>query len=310
MFDEGASLRVQEGALRPELSLQAEYGRCINILNKTGIVSILPRSEQLGVLGIDGREYPVPTPDKISSFFERKSGLVKAKREQGFTRLQLTPLAVPLAILKARVGAAILKHAENGAIFQTKRNSSDPNIPVRVDRNEPLWMWDQYLIAEGSGDLVYFPHSYDRNHHGMSKEAVIDAKNICAIPGWSIGLIEDFPILPKTGETLAGRKQLETNHRPNDYLQTLQADFYKGETGWTPEDFLIHFLTRLQDSNQVSHDWDDSSALWLTGAYFPNSGGVPVGNWHRGHGRLNLRRFVPDDRRESLGARSTVRLGV
>ena len=56
-----------------------------------------------------------------------------------------------------------------------------------------------------------------------------------------------------------------------DYLQTLSASAYEGETGWTLEDFLAHFITRLETTNQVSHDRYDSNALWLLSSYMPNS---------------------------------------
>jgi len=39
---------------------EKEYARTITALNRTGNLTLLPRSESSGVIGIDGREYPVP----------------------------------------------------------------------------------------------------------------------------------------------------------------------------------------------------------------------------------------------------------
>jgi hypothetical protein len=47
-----------------------EYARTIIALNRTGILTLRPQSENLGVIGIDGKEYPVPTQVKVyQSFF-------------------------------------------------------------------------------------------------------------------------------------------------------------------------------------------------------------------------------------------------
>jgi len=45
--------------------VEMEYARCVTALNRTGILTLLPRSENLGVIGIDGREYPVPTQEQV-----------------------------------------------------------------------------------------------------------------------------------------------------------------------------------------------------------------------------------------------------
>jgi len=45
--------------------LENEYARTINALNRTGILTLLPRSENLGVIGIDGQEYAVPTQKQL-----------------------------------------------------------------------------------------------------------------------------------------------------------------------------------------------------------------------------------------------------
>jgi len=300
------------------MDIEKEYARTITALNRTGILTLLPRSENLGVLGIDGKEYPVPTQEQLQEVFTRNKELVDRKMRQGFTQLQLTPIAMPTSQLIDRVKTAVLKHAAAGKIIQTKQNPTDADIPVRVNTGEPIWIWDTARQAVDTPNLVYFPQAYtDRNHQGLTKEEVMQKTCLCAVSGWSVGLIEPIPIMPQQGQgkVIGGRKQLEAYSTPRDYLRTLSTPTYQGETGWTPEDFLTHFITQLETTNQVSHDRYDSNALWLLGSYMPNSMPnsllVPTGNWARDAGRrLYLSAHRSGNRLRAWVARSMVRLGT
>jgi hypothetical protein len=84
-------------------NLEKEYARTITALNRTGILTLLPRSENLGVIGIDGKGYPVPIQEQLQEAFTRKKELVNWKMRQGFTQLQLTPIAMPTSQLIDRV---------------------------------------------------------------------------------------------------------------------------------------------------------------------------------------------------------------
>ena len=299
-------------------NLENEYARLITVLNRIGILTLLPQSENLGVIGIGGKEYPVPTQEQLQEVFTRNKELVDRKMRQGFTQLQLTPIAMPTLQLIDRVKTAILKHAPVGKIFQTKQNSTDADIPVRVNTGEPIWIWDRVRQAVDTPNLVYFPQAYtDRNHQGLTKEEVMQNTRLCAVPGWSVGLIEPIPMLPQQGQgkVIAGRKQLEGYFTPRDYLRTLNTPTYQGETGWTQEDFLTHFITQLETTNQVSHDRYDSNALWLLGSYMPNSMPTPhlvlVGYWSRNAGRkMHLSAHRTGNRLRGWVACSMVRLGT
>jgi hypothetical protein len=271
----------------------------------------------LGVIGIDGKEYSAPTREQLQEVFARNRELVDRKRRQGFTQLQLTPIAMPTSQLVDRVKTAILRHATAGKITQTKQNSTDAEIPVRVKNGEPIWIWDSLRHALDTPNLVYFPQAYTaRNHQGLTKEEVMQNTRFCAVPGWSVGLIEPIPIMPQQGQgkVLGGRKQLEAYSTPRDYLRTLSTWIYQGETGWTLEDFLTHVATQLETTNQVSHDRYDCNALWLLGSYMPNpdhqglANLVPVGYWD--HGRMYLSMHRAGNRLRGWVARSVVRLGI
>jgi hypothetical protein len=296
-------------------SLEKEYVRIIATMKQTGIITQLPITEKLGVMGIDGNEYPVPSKEQLQVIFTHNKELVEKKKGQGFTQLILTPIAIPISQLIQHVKNTILRHAEKGNIFQSKHNSTDGDKLIQVNAADPIWIWDRVRQIMDTPKLIYFPQVYsNHNHEGLTKEELIPNSRVCGIPGWSVGLIEPILIMPHQGQgkVIGGRKQLEEYFTPRDYLQMLNALPYQGETGWTFEDFLTHFIIRLETSNQISHDRSDRNTLWLLGAYAPNLGGnrlkdlVSVGYWF--HKRLYLSVHRSNNKLRSCVARSIVRL--
>jgi hypothetical protein len=300
-------------------SLEEEYARATTALDRTGIVTLLPRSESPGVIGIDGAEYPVPTQQQLQDVFAHNGELVAKKVQQGFTQLLLTPMAMRTSQLVDRVASAVLEHATAGGIIQTKRNPADADIPVRANTGKPPWIWDRVRQALDTPGLVYFPPSYTAiDYQGLTKEEVMRDRRLCAVPGWSVGLVEPVPVMPRQGEgkVVAGRRQLEAGSTPHEYLGLLNTSTYDGETGWTPEDFLTHFVTQLETTGQVSHARYDGNALWLLGSYIPNSDRrglvnmVLVGCWGSNRGRIYLSAHRSRNRLRVCVARSVVRLGT
>ena len=294
--------------------VEREYARCVTALNRTGILTLLPESESIGVIGIDGKEYPIPTQEQVVELFNHTSELVSRKVPQGFDRLELTPMAMPTPLLIDRMKAAILIHAAEGKIFQTRRSPSDPLLPVHVNTEKTVWIWDTLRQALDTGELLYFPQEYSCNHRGQTKSEAVNNGRICAVPGWSVGLVESLPIMPGQGEgkTSGGRRQLEIGSSPREYLQTLQTEAYFGETGKTLEDFITKFLTHLETTNEVSNDVQDNNALWCLGQYLKVTYAelVPTGRWFRDVGRVRLDMHRTGNRlcTMSWGGATTVRL--
>lgn len=266
------------------------------------------------MIGIDGKEYPIPTQEQVVELFAHNRELAGRKVPQGFDRLELTPMVMPTPLLIDRMKTAILKHAAEGKMYQTKRSASDPFIPVRVNTEKHVWIWDTLRQALDTDELVYFPQEYSSNHRGQTKLEVVNNGRICAVSGWSVGLVESLPIMPEQGQgqTLGGRRQLEIGSSPREYLQTLQTEAYQGETGKTLEDFITKFLTHLEATNEVSNDVHDNNALWCLGQYLkvPYAELVPTGRWYRdiGRTRLDMHRTGNKFCTRSWGGSSTVRL--
>jgi hypothetical protein len=298
-------------------NIEKEYVRCIAALNRIGILKLLPGSGSIGVTGKDGKEYPVPTMDQVAEIFHLNRELAGIKVLQGFDHLELTPMEIPVYLLIDRMKAAILEHAAEGKIYQTRRSSSDPLLPVHVNTEKHVWIWDTLSEVLDREELVYFPKNYSANHLGQTKSEAVNNGFICAVPGWSVGLAENLPIMPQqgNGKIIGGRRQLETGYSPRDYLQTLKAQSYLGETGKTLEDFITEFLTRLETMNEISNDRHDGNALWLLGQYVKyvthlKSDLVPTGWWHQFFGRVRLDAHRPGNKlcTRNWGVSTIVRL--
>jgi hypothetical protein len=140
--------------------------------------------------------------------------------------------------------------------------------------------------------------------------------SICACPGWSVGLVESSPIMPKPGygKILGGRKQLEVGGSPREYLNVLHMPEYQGETGKTIEDFIIEFLIRLETTGEISNDVQDNNALWCLGQFLKVTYAelVPTGRWFRevGRVRLDMHRTGNKTCTSSWGVSTVVRLGA
>jgi len=57
---------IPESALEKRLNLKAQYEACLKSLNETGVLEILPDKDALGIVGIDGVEYPLPSYQEVA----------------------------------------------------------------------------------------------------------------------------------------------------------------------------------------------------------------------------------------------------
>jgi hypothetical protein len=294
--------------------VEREYDRCVTALDRAGILTLLPKSGSVGVVGIDGKEYPRPTRKQVAELFAHNKELVSRKIKQGFNRLELTPMAMPTPVLIEKMSAAVLRHAADRKIYQARRSPSALSVHVRVNPEKTVWVWETLRQALDKDEILYFAREYSSNHRGQTKLQAIADGSICAIPGWSVGLVEDMPFMPGQGKakTVGGRKQLEIGSSPREYLQALQTEAYQGETGKTLEDFITSFLIRLETTNEISNDVRDDNALWCLGQYMKITYAevVPTGRWIGSVGRVRLDMHRTGNKlcAKSFGASTTVRL--
>ena len=299
-------LKLIESSTELESSFQEQYKTQIEILERIDILQEL-KSHELGIKGIDGKEYPIPTQAEIAERIEVKKELIEKKQEQGFKKLLIVPFGMKLDDLIEKYKQVILEHYKDKKLFVTKKNPEEKDELLELSEKEPLWLWGEYENADVNGKLVYFPKEFSKNHEGKTKQEIITEQG-----GWQVILIEDMPNIPREGKgiTTKDRKQFEAGDTPNDYLKALKkTDQYNGESGMTPEEQIIYALTHLEEANEVIDDWrqGNGSISYQVGAYF-TSGNVPLAAWNRDYRRTHLYGRHPNNHFDYCGVRPAVRI--
>jgi len=296
--------------------LPKHYQSEVLFLRQAGLIEILPKSRDMGLLDITGKERPLPTPEAIATELREHKEIFTKKLNQGFTDFRLTPFGSPLAKLEALVRKALLKHHQDGKLFGTDYDVQKQPKPVKLDLdiNQPLYVWDKLEKSDENGSIIYYPKQFTKNNHGgQTKQELLEQEAV--FPGWNVLLTENTPVIPRggNGRTIGSRKQLEAGASPNDYLKTfLSNPTYVHESGQTPEDELTALLQRLAKDNQVLHDFGNNvdSLNYLTGAWVPASGDVPDGYWNRDGRRAYLLGSDPTFVSGNYGVAPAVRMGL
>ena len=239
LFASGAE-RSRSGNLKEQYKFQ------IKALLETGVLELMPEGNNVGYYDFKNQVRPVPSYDEIMQRMEQNYDTLETKYKQGFTQLQLTPQLVSLSFLIDRTRDEILKAKKEGRLKATDG--------TELKLHERLQVFDHNLLkAETKGSLVYFPQRFQKtNHGGLTKEGLIDSPDL--FRGYLITLTEDLPDLPAegNGKIISGRKQIEANKSSLEYINLLQTDSqYTHETGITPEQWLIYFLTNLKRGRAI-----------------------------------------------------------
>jgi len=301
-------LSPDENVIEKEFGLKEKYDEMVNVLNKVGILELLPKVKEAGIIGIDGKEYPVPTyKEIISKMAERKDFLLK-KKEQGFTELLITPFGMSLKILIDRTRKLIIKKHEQGKFFSTNGK------PLEISKKLLIDVAGEYKQgnADESGELVYDIKKYhEKNHGGKTKKEILENKDKQKnFLGYRVMFLEDLAVLPVAGRGInkAGRKQLEANMRPKEYLELLETEKqYQGERGLTPEDYLSYLLYYLYKNNQIIDNYlVKGTSCWTINSYFYSKDLVTYSAWERYLERLILHRSRSSNKFDQGG----VRVGV
>ncbi len=279
-----------------QADIEKQYESQVKVLTASNLLETLSSGE-LGIKGVDGKEYPLPKFEEVLERLKNSEhkDLLDKKAEQGFTKLQLTPFALPLDAIIDKYKQVMLDiHQNQGGIKAT-----DGTI-LELNEDDPIHIWDKLPQCDNpktpkGKQMEYGVKTYDadtkKKRGGQYKSELLqDPTN-----AWQISLIEDLPDLPAEGQgqTKGNRKQLEANKTPKQYLQDFQTKKqYQGETGQTPEEALITWLTYLQEKQTAIDDWKGQGKVnWLVGSYL--SGYVPYFLWSRDDCQPFLYRLSP-----------------
>jgi hypothetical protein len=314
------------------VELPKQYEKEYKILVKVGIMGILPEILEDGIIGIDGREYPVPTLEQIQEVILANREKYESKMKQGFTKIQMTPFALPLRILIQTLERTLLAHHKQGKLLAPKKNPNDPDVKLELDENQAVMVWDGWwdkanskLSKDELKEIIYNPQQFTtkKNHGGQTKQEILDAEmeekkkesgKGNPFPGWNIELYEENENIPKQGKgkTIGGRKALEANDTPENYLKTIQTNpEYANEQGLTLEDWITKFLSSLEAHNAVLDDWQGDwqgldSGCYLLASWSSFLGSLGFGGWFRDGKQAYLCGDNTDTQASYYGCRSAV----
>ena len=303
-------VRQEEMRTLEALKIKEQWNSQVKILSKLGILETFPDSKKLGIRGIDGKEYPVPKPEDIQARLEAKKEMVLEKMEQGFTKIIIEPFGYSFDALSEKYKKALLQHHKDGKLLATKEKSTDQNETLDLDENQPVWKWEEgYNHCDTEDKIVYFPKEFGAKHGGKTKKELLASSET---NGWNVWLVEDMPNIPREGQgkEVGKRKQLEANKTPAEYLKLLQTKSeYKNESGLTPEADIMYALTNLEETNQVTNDYQGKGSIsYQVGAYFLSSGDVPDSYFNHGNRQACLYGVNPTSRDSKYGFRPGVRV--
>lgn len=294
------------------LGITRQYESQIHILRNAGILEYLSNHKE-GIIGIDGKEYPVPTLYEIAKRLKEKREIIKTKHEQGFKKLLIVPFGMSLDKLIDQYGQILVKHFKENKLLATKEKPEDPDEHLELGVRRPMFGLGRYWNADQSGNLVYYPSSFTSVHEGQTKWQILEQEK----QGFHVLLVEDLPNLPGPGKgkKVGGRRQLEAGLAPEEYLQKIQESgkrknrHYAHESGLTPEDQIVYSLTHLKETHQVIDDYEGRGRIsFLIGAYFPGSASIPYFCWERDYHAASLDKESWGTRSEGFGCRTSVRV--
>lgn len=293
--------------------LKEQYASQVALLERVGIL------KNGAILGIDGYRYSIPTLEQISArLFEQKETL-RAKRDQGFTKLLLVPFGMSLGSLLDILEQFLLDYKQTHSTFIL----NDMNL---------LNMWGYKGADMGDHpELIYNPQTFNSgNYQGQTKVGILEEQrnNPDSFPGWEVHFFQlsdpdnldslGFASIP--GEckgTTHGKKfprlDLEAGQTPREYFSILQeakndpASPYYREFGMSLEDWILAFTTHLTETGEPLDNLLNSTGkfCYLLGALFLPHNSVPTAAYS---GQIHLVGDVPDECGNGLGTRSSVRI--
>jgi hypothetical protein len=149
------------------LNLREQYESQREILQRTGILEKLSSGE-MGIKGIDGKEYAFPTYQEMTKRMRENKEMLKTKIEQGFIKLLIVPFGMKLDDLIEKYKEVLWRHYKERKLFATMNNPNDqPKFPddlplfrevidaikARTMQYEDLWKTDGRYEENGKNKM-------------------------------------------------------------------------------------------------------------------------------------------------------------
>ncbi len=186
-------------ALEKKLNLREEYDAQKKLLIDAGIVSELPQSKGLGIVGIDGKEYPLPTYEQVKAAVARHKDVVNEKWETEGRSFLLVPFGMSLIDLIKKVAQFAIKKQENKAapwVYSKSENRTRRTglfkesyleaRHYRINKEQPFGFRNEAMErAIVNGALIYDPQFFNQNQHdGNTKKEILKNMEQSSTPGW------------------------------------------------------------------------------------------------------------------------------
>ncbi|MEK7159752.1 MAG: hypothetical protein AAB766_04610 [Patescibacteria group bacterium] len=241
-----------------EKEFNEEYDAQVRVLHDLRLLEVFPGKDVMGIIGIDGKEYPVPTKADIIAEIKANPEKYEKKMKQGFTKIQLTPFALPLERLTTLLSEKLLDRYNRRALFDVNRDL------MELDIREPLHVWSGFVDPEApegrrgadvTGKSIYHPTSFhQKDHHGQTKDEILKAQAGLPFSGWEVKLIEQNQSVGNVGN-VGGRENFRMGEQPAYYLSLLMSDpQYANEQGLLSEDWLIQILVSLERFKRIDDE--------------------------------------------------------
>ncbi len=325
-------------------NLKEQYDSQVALLEQVGIL------KEGAILGIDDNTYPIPTLEQIASrLFERHETL-KTKHEQGFTKLLLVPFGMSLDVLFETLKQFLLDHKKSNPDFDLDIDGplyiwpeyrgadmgDSPKIvyyPKSFTEDDHQGRTKMQILEGQAGRRWTLPPTAGSATGGTTSVGVAEGSET-GTPGWTIHLLQPsnldtqdtetpigFAPIPRKGQgtpqgDITLRLPLEAGQSPNEYFSILKKAQnnpnhpYSQESGMTPEDWIMAFMTHLSETKKPLDDaWNPTnteSYCYLTGAFFSSFVDVPYAYWGRDNRQAGLNRSDPRFRDGRIGLRSSV----
>ncbi len=283
-----------------EQEIPSQYREKSKILNNLNVLQLLS-SDELGIVGFDGQEYPLPTLEVVQDAIRGNREFFETKLKQGFSELEIVPFALPLSRLIEILKEQLRKHHRENKLFRTKRGDATSLTPFDLNEDEPVSLWEEKdREADVNGSLIYSPEELSKDHKGKTKREILQSFRSSPFSGYTLVLREKDLVIPgitrcgkeniKKAQIIEGRKELEAGKSCREYLQRLQTNpMYQGESGQIPEEWITTFLVNLEKTDEVMDDsFGYGSAAFILGAYFPDLNLIPHGTSSFLHRKIYL----------------------
>ena len=299
-----------------EVELQKQYIEIAQALNEVGLLEIIPELGEKGIRGIDGNVYPIPTIEAIKDELLKDRKTYEMKMKQGFTKINLVPVALPIAKLIDVYKIQLLDHFKRGKLFYSRfqNKGPEPILPDMFNKSAPVVVSQDMTNADVEGRLNYFPHNI-KGDFGKSKTELLAALAKTPFSGWMIELMEDNVHIPLRGKVIrkGGRLQFAAGESPRDYREDLASSrACEDEGGRIIDSAITQAIVDLHNKNQViSGEWVDDYGEWILSNSIPDSSHrVPGFGWSREGKCAFIRNYIPDARSRTTGFRPVVTVGL